>query len=459
MISRKIKENGAALLMVLGAIAFLTSLIVEFAYNSHIAYAMSRNNYNRLQAYYLARSALGFAKLQIKIESEIRSQIAQYSQYLAGVIGSEPLCKLMPFATEMLRGSAGLAETENEAEGLYQEEGEEAVPGESPPPGAEKVDEFEGIMRAAAVGDFLSFEGDFSVACEVEDARFNLNYFRVLNPETPVPEGSKANAYEHHKLLLESLLSSPQYEKIFEDVPERRRRIVNQIADWVDKNTLVDESPGFQAGYEEQDYSDASYQVKNGKFSSIEEVMLIAGMDDNIFQNLKTNITVYGDNKVNLCLSDDEMIKAFVIRYSNSTPEMDPIYPDNEELLTQVIAAVRQACLTPTPQAVEVANAILTVLGRPVEAAQAPKTTTQSGTGQPEEGDEEKTEEAEVKKEGETQPIPTPTTLTEQIVTQNRYYSFDLTGSAGEIILSIRAVLNTENKDPKKWPLLYYRIQ
>ena len=72
-LKRRLGESGVALLMVLGSVAILTTMVVEFAYNSHIAYTMTRNNLDRLKAYYLARSGMGFAKLQVKIEKDIRN--------------------------------------------------------------------------------------------------------------------------------------------------------------------------------------------------------------------------------------------------------------------------------------------------------------------------------------------------------------------------------------------------
>jgi len=441
------RQEGIALLMVLSTIALLTTLVVDFGYNSHIAYTMASNNRDRLQAYYLTRSALGFARLQVKIEKDIRSQLAKYAKYLEGVVGSEPICTLMPFSTGLLRGFTDGA-AEGGLEGGAEDSGE-TVPTEGVEEGAGGGLQFEGIMAAAAASDFLSFEGDFSVSCYVEDSKMNLNYFRQLNPEEPIPEEEEVNDYERHKRLLESLLAGSAYNEFFEDTPEKRRELVNNIADWVDTNNLVDEQPGFQGGYEDQYYQDRSYTVKNGKMSTPGELLLIEGMSDDIYNKLYSNVTIYGDDKINVCLADDEMVKAFVVRYSNTTAEIDPILPDNDELLAEILDAVRQACLTPLPKANEVANAIRGILGLEPEAA-VKETKSKSKT---------KTAKKDEDKEGDEEKKPVAKTLTEQIVTENRYYSFDLTGSAGDIILRVRAVLHVEDKDPEKWPLLFYKVQ
>ncbi|KAB2841571.1 hypothetical protein F9K50_03695 [bacterium] len=46
--------RGIALLMVLASLAILSSLVVEFAYNSNVTYNLALNQKDRVQAYYLA---------------------------------------------------------------------------------------------------------------------------------------------------------------------------------------------------------------------------------------------------------------------------------------------------------------------------------------------------------------------------------------------------------------------
>lgn len=444
----KLRQSGIALLVVLASVALLMALVVEFAYNSHIYSSMAKNDLDRLKAYYFARSAMNFAKLQIKIEKDIRKQLEKYSKHLEGVIGSEPICKLMPFSSGMLREAVGGFGTEGgEAEEGEGEEGEtEESGGEATGKEGQmgRKQGIEGIMAATAAKDFLAFEGDFSVSCDVEDRKINLNYFFELNPQDPVPENIEVNAYENHKRLVESLLTGAEFEELSEQDPLGRRRLADNLADWVDKNNLVDESPGLQAGYEDEKYPEGSYSVKNGKFSTPGEILLVAGMGDDIYRNLIRNVTIYGDDKVNICLAEEAMIKAFVIRYSNVSEEIDPILPDNDELLDGIVNTVQQACLKPNPKANEVANAIRTALNLKPEASKPPPKdsgTKEKGTPQ------------------EKGPTAVPTRLTDQIVTENRFYSFDLTGRSGDIILNIKAVMNVEDKDPNKWKLLFYRVE
>ena len=166
MIKKYLKnESGVALVIVLSALVMLSTVVVEFAYNSHISFTMAANERDRLQSYYLARSALSFAKLQISLEKDLRQQFSKYSKYLQGVVSSDPFCKQMPFSTELFRGILGVGE----------EEGEEVEEGEEG--GAGSLAGL-GIMGGIDAADFLSFQGDFSVECDDEQGKINLNYFR-----------------------------------------------------------------------------------------------------------------------------------------------------------------------------------------------------------------------------------------------------------------------------------------
>src|SRR5208283_2662064 len=68
------------------------------------------------------------------------------------------------------------------------------------------------------------------------------------------------------------------------------------------------------------------YKEKNGHFESLEEVLLVKGMDENSFNRVKDYITIYGDGKVNintaskpvllaLGLDDDLVDKILSYRY------------------------------------------------------------------------------------------------------------------------------------------------
>ncbi|MBN2189825.1 MAG: general secretion pathway protein GspK [Candidatus Aureabacteria bacterium] len=79
--------------------------------------------------------------------------------------------------------------------------------------------------------------------------------------------------------------------------PEEAYEIANSIIDWRDKDSNLSDM-----GAEEQYYSelDIPYHCKNSDFEVPEELMLVKGMNADIFSRISDIITVYGNGKVNI---------------------------------------------------------------------------------------------------------------------------------------------------------------
>ena len=100
----KIKQKGVALLIVLSSIMLLSALVVEFAYQSNVTYNISMNEKERMEAYYLALSAINFSRIVIKYNKEAQQLVSQASQGLGRSIQVQPLYKMIPINTAIIRG-------------------------------------------------------------------------------------------------------------------------------------------------------------------------------------------------------------------------------------------------------------------------------------------------------------------------------------------------------------------
>lgn len=410
-------ERGVALMMVLGALLILTTLVVEFAYNAHVGYDLAASQRDRLKAYYLARSGYNLARLELKFEKDIRARYASLLKNLKGSgVTADPLCKQIPLSTGLLKGLSSGA-----LPGMGG--GEEGSEEETPPPGDEDKPKFKETGEAVSGSEeFLSFDGDFAVDCDTEERKINLNVFRAdpfgaATGATPPPEGT-LTPYDLQKELLFSLLSQKEYESIFEGKPDEIRKVVNSIADWADRDDRINEAPGISGGSEESEYDGLGYKPKNGKYATVAELLLVHGVGDDLFKLLAPQVTVYGDNKINVCQASDEMIRAFVLRFITATPGMAPISPTDDEKWNAVIEAVHFACGEPSPQPAAVAAAIAPVIG-----------------------------------------APTPAALAAQITTTNRFYRIEATGMSGESEAKIAAVINASQPNPNLWKTLYFRVE
>ena len=71
MLKRLKNQSGVALMIVMAAITLLTSIAVEFAYNTNVNYNLALNEKERLQAYFLAESAIKLMELELKLEKQL----------------------------------------------------------------------------------------------------------------------------------------------------------------------------------------------------------------------------------------------------------------------------------------------------------------------------------------------------------------------------------------------------
>jgi type II secretory pathway component PulK len=401
-------------MLVLGSLLVLSTIAVEFAYNTHVSYEVAASERDRLQAYYLARSALNLIRLELKTERQLRTTYAGLLKNLTGTgVTSDPLCKQIPFSTEFLKGLASgalLGGGETAEEGKKEEEKKEEGGEKTPPQEGEAV---------AGAEEFLDFTGDFDVTCDTEERKINLNVFRA----DPIPEGATgttgtSSLYDAQKDMLFALLSQKEFEPIFEGKPDEIRKVVNAIADWADRDDRINEAPGVAGGSEDSEYSGYRYKVKNGKYATVAEILLVAGVGDDLYQKLAPQITVYGDNKINLCQASPELVRAFVFRISQSTPGVAPIAKDDEEKLNAAVDQILFACGDPAPTPANVANAIATALG----ASSIPG-------------------------------------LDKQITTTNRFFRIEATGRVNESRVRVAAVLDTAGANPNLWKTLYYRVE
>jgi len=280
-------------------------------------------------------------------------------------------------------------------------------------------------MGSINAEDFLSFEGDFSVECDDEQGKINLNYFRDVEGEINSTTGS--NAYEAHKKLIQNLLTQESFEKILENKKDDIKKIVNNIADWVDSNDRINEAPGIAGGYEDSEYDKSDYKVKNGRFLSIAELLLVARIGDDLYNALLPHVTIYGDNKLNPCIASDDMVISFVMRYSEEEENIPVLSSDKDERVQKILDGVSEACVNPSPQTNDIATAIVDAL------------------------DVAENEAGNAKSNIATE-------MAKQLTTTNRFYGLNLTGSVGDISMRIKAVLDTDGA-MNSWKLLYYRVE
>jgi len=432
--ARQRRSRGIALLMVLASLALLSGVVVEFAYNSNVTYNLAMNQKEKTQAYYLAQSGLAFTKLLLKYDREARRLASQASSRLGRNFQIEPLYVMIPISSELLRGMATMGNADAAAGGEEGAEGEEA---EAPP------DEKSQALGAFNLQDseFLKFEGDFSSEVIEENAKINLNAFLTLAPTTI--------GYERLKSILYHLLLTDEFKGLFEDRYRGAKDLVQNIADYIDRDDAQNE-PGGQERGREGATGGGLIKMKNGKLLSLDELMMVPGMTEDIFQKLKNYVTIYGsDDKIYACRAKEPVIKAMILAYTEGNPSrMEPLKDDNTELLTQAYDAVLNSC----PDLQAMANELDRALGA----------TTGTGDGAVPGG---ATPGPTSSLTGSTTTRGTPgtgtssNTFNSMLRNDNTMFSLIGIGTVGETQVRIKAVIDTVNANPNRWTTLYWRVE
>jgi general secretion pathway protein K len=419
-------RRGVAIILVLGAITIMSGLAVDFGFNSEVQLRLALAGRDRLQSEYLARSGVNFLHLLMVKERAFKDKIAQLSQ---GAIDPKiPICKQFPLSTELLRAifaSGALGGGGSEGEGG--EEGEEAAE-----PATEKMVTSFDVSKAK---EFLQFRGDFDGACEDESGKMNLNYFAALKSEEKTIGGP--NTYDRFKGTIMQLMLQKDVRKLFGKRPEQRVvELVRNIGDWIDVDTNMNERPGVSGGAERSIYSERGpdFKIRNGKMTTLDELYLVEGVKDSWFGPLRPFFTIYGKEKVNICTSEPVVIEALIMSYAEGNARVPAVNPKNRKLIDSVVDGVSEACGGEKPTPASIAKVVEGLL-----AGQGAETTAASGAAAA---------------GGTFADLLEITGGPYRLVGTGRV----IAGQDREVSARIEMVIDTSDKDPKKWKRLYWNM-
>jgi hypothetical protein len=293
------------------------------------------------------------------------------------------------------------------------------------------------ISQREGAEEFLNFEGDFEGECVDEGTKLNLNAFAAWRPDKVV-EG-KLNEYDQYKEFLVKFLSNPQYENLFEKADVKPQDVVRNIGDWVDSNEQINEMGGVMGGPEDSIYNkqEEPYPIKNGKFTTPEEVYLVEGVVDDWYFPLRDRFTIYGDEKVDVCSAQPDVVSALIVRYLENKPNAPALNLTDQETMDRLLAAIAEGCAL-GGTAEQLKNNVSQALDAAVielSGGEAP----QPGTQTPAAGGG-------------------AAGFGQYIATEPRFFSLKLTGMVGDVVVTIRTTLDVKDNNPGRWKVLYWRV-
>ncbi len=252
-------ERGAALLVAMVAVAVLTALAVDFAYDTRVSLQIAANARDELRATYAAKGGVALSRLVLSLQQQIDGQF-QPSQGMS--IPRPQIWRLVPVDASLAANLFG---------------------GESERPAAE-----------------------FETAIDDEASKVNMQL-----------EGTDQGLLPAQVQGVYQLVCDPRWDFLFDREDANGLRVSRQdllvyLRDWVnDQGTssalaasfppgrcmMTIPSKAFDPGFGDKNYAydrgPDRYKAKNARMDSLDELYLVAGVGDAFMAAFGDSITVY----------------------------------------------------------------------------------------------------------------------------------------------------------------------
>jgi len=264
----------------------ISIVLIEFQYQSFVERKLAYNDLNQLQAYYLAKSGVRIGLLRICLFARARRD-----PNIKAAFGT---MDIKPFLDMIWNLPLPAFPPETATLGKLVKEDKDA---------AQKV------LKETNIS-----EGKFTEVITSESSKINLNFLAVppeLRDQRITFESPPKSLFQNVGLSLINLMqnfvrdSDDPYNEYPSLNPEE---IVANIMDWV--------TPGaqsFAGGNKDGWYQSQTppYLAKRNRFYSVDELRMVKGIDDHLFEKMRPYITVYSyDGKINLNDARADVLKA-----------------------------------------------------------------------------------------------------------------------------------------------------
>jgi general secretion pathway protein K len=319
------------------AVALLTAVAVDLAYQARVSIHIAANGRDELRAQALARGAVALGRLVLHFQTKL-DEAAGRGQALAGAVTGGPapastmprpqLWKMVPvdslLVTNLFGGGGGSGEDRPKAGGKGAASGQGAPPGRgsgtSPAPAR---------PEGPAPGS-VDPDGHFQALLDDEDRKINLQF-----EGTGDLPGARVAAFM-------ALVEERRWDFLFdrEDANGQRTSrtdLAVHLNDWVDEDQVQSSWTGnlqkpFEPGFGDENFAydrgAERYKAKNARFDSLDELFLVTGISDAFMAAFGDRLTVYlsRDSRMNVNASDpQELLRNARIM---ADPQQQPILSD-----------------------------------------------------------------------------------------------------------------------------------
>jgi general secretion pathway protein K len=258
-----LKNNrGMALIMAITTVILITYLAMEISYDSLVEYNVNANALNRLKASYAARAGVEISLLRIKTFQQAQSQFG-------ATLGSQAemldMIWKFPFAWPV------------------------PIPPDMMTPDKEAI-------KQVVKDSFM----DASYTVTIEDEGSKIDLVDLASPSKALAESTKRQILD---IFQNKIKADPEFQKQYGSF--RFEDLVNAMIDWQSpKRTAVG------GGDKRSLYGDYPEGYPPSRaFRTIQEIRLVPGMNEDFFELLEPNITVYGMKAINPNQASKDVLK------------------------------------------------------------------------------------------------------------------------------------------------------
>lgn len=266
-------NKGIALIVVLTGLTILAAFSSEFTYRSRVDIRVATNLEKRVQAYFHARSGMEIARLVITSQKMVDQALASFG--LSGKSAGLELWRFAPKFVDVFTTSSL---------------------------------NFLGfdLMNLSGVTGVGVDQGGFEIVVVPEDSRVNVN------------AGSTDKEKREIFSKLYPILAGQIDDEPVTGMDRKAAEVILNIIDWsdaddsrsdIDSNGNVLSAAG---GGENLNYSKYGYRARNAKMDSVDELLMVEGMTEDLFCRFGNMMTVYNTQKLNINEADPFLIKALV---------------------------------------------------------------------------------------------------------------------------------------------------
>ncbi len=358
--SRAARERGVTLMIVIVAIAILTAVATEFAYNSRVDLQLATNQRDEVRAYFLARSGIGLSRLLLRFQKQVDTiQIPNIQQLMSaftggtgprpptpgvGTAGTPPggglniqLWKLARVDCQMLQMMV-----------KQQPLGLERAPVKTST--GRGTDDLE-VAAKMARRSFGGFNGCFLATIEDEEQKLNVNKLNALQMTSQATVA---------RLL--DLLSDKRFEFVFDREDANRVKVNPQdvviaMRDWIDEDdtqsalNLTGQGEPFARGFSDEnslyDRYVPRYKTKNAVMDTLDELYMVHGVSDRFMAAFRDRLTVYTDINSKLNINTDDPLLLRLAILSMADPTKAPAQLADPYFMEDLIRRIRAARMLP----------------------------------------------------------------------------------------------------------------